>query len=39
MPKQELANEDKQVPKPQEVPLEDGSDDAWDIPAFLRQRN
>jgi len=39
LPEQELAKDDGQAPKPQEAPLDDGSDDAWDIPAFLRQRN
>ena len=28
-----------QEPIPQEPPQEDANDDAWDIPAFLRQRN
>lgn len=30
---------DDQEPMSQESPQEDNSDDAWDIPAFLRQRN
>jgi len=30
---------DDQEPTPQEPPQEDSNDDAWDIPAFLRQRN
>ncbi|MBI2613648.1 MAG: cell division protein FtsZ [Candidatus Levybacteria bacterium] len=30
---------DSQEPTPQEPPQEDNNDDAWDIPAFLRQRN
>jgi cell division protein FtsZ len=37
--KEEIADNTPQAPKPQEIPLDDGSDDAWDIPAFLRQRN
>jgi len=39
VPKQELAKDDKSVPDSQETPQDDDSDDAWDIPAFLRQRN
>jgi cell division protein FtsZ len=39
-PKEELAKDDEQTPKSQEIPIEDNSDDdAWEIPAFLRQRN
>jgi len=38
-PKIELAKEDTQVPESQETPQEDDNDDAWNIPAFLRQRN
>ena len=39
-PKQELAKDDKQVPSSRDdVPQDDNNDDAWDIPAFLRQRN
>ncbi len=38
-PKQELADDGQQAPDPQETPQEDNSDEAWDIPAFLRQRN
>jgi|SRR3989344_3664036 len=38
-PKPELAKDDKPAPSPQETPQDDDSDDAWDIPAFLRQRN
>lgn len=38
-PKQEIADDNQQAPNPQETPVDDGSDDAWDIPAFLRQRN
>jgi cell division protein FtsZ len=38
-PKQEVADNTQQVPNPQETPADDNSDDAWDIPAFLRQRN
>ena len=37
--KKELADDDNTLPKPQETPQDDDSDDAWDIPAFLRQRN
>ncbi|MDZ4227714.1 MAG: cell division protein FtsZ [Candidatus Levybacteria bacterium] len=37
--KEEVAKETPQVPGPQEIPQDDNSDDAWDIPAFLRQRN
>jgi len=35
--KQEEVKSDDQVPS--EPPREDNNDDAWDIPAFLRQRN
>lgn len=35
--RQELNEEDQDAP--QEPPREDSNDDAWDIPAFLRQRN
>lgn len=38
-PKPELAKDDKSVPESQDTPQDDDSDDAWDIPAFLRQRN
>ena len=34
---QEFKGDDQEVP--QEPPQEDNNDDAWDIPAFLRQRN
>lgn len=37
--KQEIADDGREAPSPQEAPIEDNSDDAWDIPAFLRQRN
>lgn len=37
--KREVADDTQQAPKPQEMPTDDGGDDAWDIPAFLRQRN
>jgi cell division protein FtsZ len=39
IPNQEIANGDQQLPEPQETPQDDSGDDAWDIPAFLRQRN
>jgi cell division protein FtsZ len=35
--KQELRDDGQELP--QEPPQEDNNDDAWDIPAFLRQRN
>ncbi len=37
--KQGEVKSDDQAPMPQEPPQEDNNDDAWDIPAFLRQRN
>jgi len=37
--KQEIADNNQQAPNPQDVPQDDSGDDAWDIPAFLRQRN
>lgn len=37
--RQEIAGNGQQAPSPQEMPQEDSGDDAWDIPAFLRQRN
>jgi cell division protein FtsZ len=36
---QEVADQTPKVPSSQELPVDDNSDDAWDIPAFLRQRN
>ncbi len=33
------ALDSKTAPQPQEIPQEDSGDDAWDIPAFLRQKN
>ncbi len=39
-PIQEVVKDDGRQPQqPTQVPQEDNSDDAWDIPAFLRQRN
>ena len=37
--KPEEKNEDISKPQSQPIPQEDSSEDAWDIPAFLRQRN
>jgi len=38
-PKTEIAENAPKVPEPQEIPQDDNDDDAWNIPAFLRQRN
>lgn len=37
--KEEVKSDDDQAPMLEEPPQEDANDDAWDIPAFLRQRN
>lgn len=35
--KDEVKDDGQEIPA--ETPHEEGNDDAWDIPAFLRQRN
>ena len=38
-PKTEIAENAPKVPESQGTPQDDNDDDAWNIPAFLRQRN
>ena len=38
-PKTEIAENAPKVPESRETPQDDNDDDAWNIPAFLRQRN